>query len=274
MSHKDHQAEVRTDVPVTEVAATLRRCWDSSPDGRSFAVAVRIAGLTLTRGRRGVIALDQAGTPHALPRRLGLKADAVCKKLADLDITSLPDIDDIKAAEGRPSPRRTIIMPKPTFAAAQVRRRKPGPPEPVTPADPAYWTNLGYEVEPIGGVLVVTLSAALKLEDRGDELIFHGTPTPDATAVMVAAAKARGWQGIRFSGGTPEWQRQARLEALRQGFPLSAISLDCEPAAPPVAALPMPEHIRRRLVPEPPKNEPAPEVPVPEPAPPAPAYRP
>jgi hypothetical protein len=96
---------------------------------------------------------------------------------------------------------------------------------------------------------------------------------------MVAAGKARGWEGIRFTGGTPEWQRAARLEALKQGFPLEAISLECEDGQkPPVAAaLPMPDHVRRRLNPPKPPEEdapaqmPTPALPAPEPS--APGYR-
>lgn len=213
MSHQCWQAEVRTGVPVAEVAATLRRCWDSSPDGRSFAVAVHMAGLSLARGRRGIIAVDAAGTPHSLGRRLGLKAAAVRKKLADLDLGTLPSIEDIKAAPRRPSSPRRNTMPKPTcpFAAAQVRR----PRTPPCPLDPDCWTALGYAVEPVAGCLLVTLSDSLTLEDRGDQMIFHGAPTPDATAIMVAAARARGWQGIHFHGGDEAWQRAARLEAIK-----------------------------------------------------------
>lgn len=74
INHKEHQAEIRTGIPTAEVAAILRQCWRQSPDGPAFAVAVHLAGLTLANGRRGVIVLDPAGTPHSLARRLGLKA--------------------------------------------------------------------------------------------------------------------------------------------------------------------------------------------------------
>jgi hypothetical protein len=116
-------------------------------------------------------------------------------------------------------------------------------------------------------------------EDRGDSLRLHSAaePTDDEIRVLVEAAKARSWEGIRFTGGSPEWQRRARLEALKQGFPLDAISLECEDGQkPPVAALPMPDHVRGRLNPPKPPEEEAP-APMPTPALPAPdalAYRP
>jgi len=237
MSHQCWQAQERTGVPVADIADALRRCWDASPDGRSFAARVHLAGLRLARGRRGIVAVDAAGTPHSLGRRLGLKAADVRRKLADLDPAHLPDIDTIKAAPARPSPRRTIIMsrpPRPLAAAASVRRPRTPPRRPL---DPDYWTALGHAVEPVAGTLLVTLPGGLVLEDRGDQMLFHGTPTPEDTAALVAAAKARGWEAIRFTGGTPKWQRAARLEALKQGFPLDAISLECEDGQkPPVAA--------------------------------------
>jgi hypothetical protein len=65
---------------------------------------------------------------------------------------------------------------------------------------------------------------------------------------MVSAGKARGWESIRFSGGSPEFQRRARLEALRQGYDISQISLECEDGTPKVASM-MPDHIKRLVAP-------------------------
>lgn len=88
--------------------------------------------------------------------------------------------------------------------------------------------------------------------------------------MMVEAARARGWEGIRFSGGTEAWQRQARIEAIRQGYDPADIELECDPNKLPVI-MPMPDHLRRRLAPKPPE-EPVPAAPVSEA--PAPGYRP
>jgi hypothetical protein len=284
MSHQDWQAQSRTGVSAAEVAEALRQAWDTSPDGRAFAVALRQQGLTLARGRRGILAVDAAGTPHSLSRRLGLKAEAVRRKLADLDPAKLPSVEDAKV---NPSPIRSIDMaqtnrkpPRQFPAAAQARRKPPRPGQPApdaTPPNPDYWTGLGCPVEEVAGVLLVTLPSGTRLEDRGDQMRFHGEPSPADTAALVAATKARNWQGLRLSGGTPEWQRAARLEALKQGFDLADISLECEDGQkPPVAAMAMPDHIRRRLgLPKPPEEDtsaPTPEAPAPEPA--APVWRP
>jgi hypothetical protein len=272
MSHQDWQAQTRTGVAVADVADRLRQAWHASPDGRSFAVAVHLAGLTLARGRRGVIVLDAAGTPHSLARRLGLKAAEVRQKLADLDLSTLASIDGAKPSPPERITTMTKKSPRQFAAAAQIRRRKGSAPETATPPDPAHWTALGYAFEIVAGLLLVTLPGGLTLEDRGDQLILRGTPTPDATKLMVEAAKARGWQGIHFSGGDEAWQRAARIEAIRQGFDPAAITLACEENKPPVMAA-MPDHIRRRLGHKPPEDAPSPETPV-APEPETPGYRP
>lgn len=117
-------------------------------------------------------------------------------------------------------------MPKNTVTASRPRR-KTG--QTMPKPDPTYWQTLEYnDIEEVAGIPIITLSPGVLLEDRGDTLTLRsdGPPTADQTKLMVEAAKARGWQGIRFSGGTPEWQRQARIEAIRQGFdpPISSLS--------------------------------------------------
>ena len=145
---------------------------------------------------------------------------------------------------------------------------------------PAYWHGLGHQTTLDGTVLYVLLPGGTRLADHGDRLVLErdGEPTDEDIATLVTAGKARGWEGIRFSGGSVEFQQRARLEALRQGFPLSAISLECEDSKPKPITLDMkmPDHIKRRLVPDPaPSEDPGPQ-PVPEgPTPPqAPGLRP
>ncbi len=163
-------------------------------------------------------------------------------------------------------------MPKNTVTASRPRKKS----SQTTPKpDPTYWQTLGYnDIQEVAGILIITLSPGVLLEDRGDTLTLRsdGPPTADQTRIMVEAAKARGWSGIRFSGGTPEWQRQARIEAIKMGFDPADIELECEPNKPPVI-MPMPDHMRRRLAPTPPE-EPAPAPAMPAPEAPAPGYRP
>ena len=273
----DWQAQARTGIQVADVAAILRQCWRSASDGKSFAVAIEAEGLCLANGRRGIVIVDHAETPHSLPRRLGIKAAEVRKKLRDLDPAALPTVETAKS----PQPTRRASMPRKTFSASQPRRRRSRQNEAdqaPTPLAPGYWRALGYEAAAVGPIVVVTLSGGTRLEDHGDRLVLDrdGDLTDEEIRVMVAAAKAKGWDGIRFSGGGESFQRRARLEALRQGFALDRVSLECEDDRYPPAAIDnmqMPEHVRRRLAPSPaPDNTPSPQ-PIPTEAP-APAIRP
>ena len=96
-THGDWQAQERTGIRVEDVARLLRRCWDEAADGAAFRAAVWAAGLSLASGRRGIVVIDAAGTPHSLPRRLGLRAGIVWQRLADLDPAALPTADDCVA---------------------------------------------------------------------------------------------------------------------------------------------------------------------------------
>jgi hypothetical protein len=257
-THKDWQAQARTGIAVKDVAAILRRCWRSSLDGESFMAAIKAEGLCLARGRRGIVVVDRAGTPHSIPRRLGIKAVEVRRRLRDLDPAALPTVEAAK----HPPPTRRVSMPRKTFTASQPRRRRPGQNEDAqapTPLAPGYWHALGYEAAPVGPIVVVTLSGGTRLEDHGDRLVLDrdGEPTDEEIRLMVAAGKAKGWGGIRFSGGSESFQRRARIEALRQGYELSQIALECEDGKPRPAAfdMPMPDHVRRRLAPPPAPDE-------------------
>jgi hypothetical protein len=120
--------------------------------------------------------------------------------------------------------------------------------------NPGYWIALGLEVDELSDAIRVKLPGGAILWDRGDRLTLSraGEPTDDEIRILVAAGKARGWQEIRLTGGSTEWQRRARLEALRQGYRLDQVSLECEDGDPkPLAAqpMPMPEHVRRKLLP-------------------------
>ena len=270
-THRDWQAQTRTGIQVADVAAILRRCWRSSPDGKSFMAAVKAEGLSLANGRRGIVVVDHAGTPHSLPRRLGIKAAEVRRRLRDLDPAALPTVE---AAKASPPPTRRASMPRKTFAASPSRRRRrsqdPAAQAP-TPLAPGYWHAIGYEAAAVGPIVVVTLSGGTRLEDHGDRLVLDrdSEPTDEEIRLMVAAAKVKGWDGIRFSGGSESFQRRARIEALRQGYELNQITLECEDGKPRPATMdmPMPEHVRRRLAPPPaPDNAPSPR-PIPEEAP-------
>lgn len=59
------------------------------------------------------------------------------------------------------------------------------------------------------------------IEDHGDHLIFQGEDYTKGAKAMLEAARAKGWEQIRF-WGSDEWRQAAIAEAIRQGFRVSA----------------------------------------------------
>lgn len=98
-THQDWQAQTRTGIQVADVAAALKSAWDSTTTGSEFAATVKQAGLHLAVGRRGTVVVDGVGTPHSIPRRLGLRAADVHRRLADLDTAILPTVGELKARQ-------------------------------------------------------------------------------------------------------------------------------------------------------------------------------
>ena len=254
------------------MAAILSASWAATKDGRSFSKAIEARGLILARGRRGIVVVDSAGTPHSIHRRLHLKAADVQGRLRDIDQSRLPTVENIQ--KSRTTRTQKLKRIDTDMEQAQAFRVTSGPSKrkrkTATVSEHAsYWKSLGLVPEFKFGAITITLSNGTRLFDRGDEIALfrNGDPTDDEIKMMVTAGKARGWTAVRFSGGSPEFQRRARLEALRQGYRAEDISLECEDSIsrPMAVSGPLPEHIRRTLAP------PAPPVPAdPPPQPPEP----
>ena len=251
-THSDHQAQERTGIKVDDVAGILQHAWTCTTTAQQFKTAIERQGLVLAQGYRGIVVVDSAGTPHSIPRRLQLKAGEVNRRLASLDSNSLPTVDALKL--NRRNEMRDSQYERPKRRPRKQYTAQSNSPQPTkAPLSPDYWTKSGFHVETFPCFLLVTLSATTTLEDHGDHLTLNcpGEPSDDDIRLMVEAGKAKGWQSIRFFGGSPEFQKRARLEAMRQGFPLDRISLECEDGQPkPEMTMPMPEHIRKKLQPE------------------------
>ena len=269
-THGDWQAQERTGIAIRDVASALQEAWAASPTGQAFAAAIRREGFRLARGRRGIVSVDEAWTPHSLPRRLQLKAAVVQRRLADIDMAMLPTVEDFKARittsrRNTMDTGNTKIM---EFGATDARPRRGRRPADRSLLLPGYWQAMGLEFDEVADAIRVKLPGGTVLWDRGDRLTLSrvGEPTDEEIRILVAAGKSRGWEEIRFSGGTPEFQRRARVEALRQGYRLDQIFLECEDGMPqPMSVAPMPDHVRRRFAP------PRPAVPADPPIPDAPA---
>jgi hypothetical protein len=248
-THRDCQASRRSGVSVKGVTAALQDAWGATRTGVEFRSELAERGIALALGARGVIAVDGAGTCHSIPRRLGLRAGEVNRRLAEINRSSLPAVHQVRrtaAPEITQHRRRVMVSCK---MGSAVRKR------PSWEAVLAYWLGLGRLAEQRSDGVWVRLGT-LWLHDRGDLISMHlddpREPTDEEIATMVAAGRAHGWATIRFFGGSPEWQRRARAEAIRQGFRSSHVTLECEAGAaavmagPPEPEEPRPEHLLRR----------------------------
>lgn len=263
-NHRDRQAANRTGIATADVAAALDAAWRGSRDGRSFRAAVKSFGWELATGRKSIILVDEAGTPHSLPRRLGIGAIDVRTKLKDLDTTSLPSVEEvqakIKGGQKMEAPKK-----KKTAPPAVAFFTKPGDTRKVYDAEiEQFW--ISQKATPIlkDDVWHIFIHGA-EFRYFGDRIECFNSdgsmPNEAQTDVMIAAIMARSGGpdaggGIRFHGGTPEWQRYARTRAIAAGYPADKVLLECEGYKPQAAATAdMPDHVKAALG----YREPAPE---------------
>ncbi|WP_217992121.1 relaxase/mobilization nuclease domain-containing protein [Caenispirillum bisanense] len=242
-NHRDWQASLRTGVPTMSVANRLCQAWAASSDGRGFRDETAARWLVLAQGRRGVVAVDEGGTVHALARRLGVRAAEVRKRLADLQIDDLPTVEEAKAAQqrgekkmGKRANTQTIQAKAQTWAPVSWDEIE------------EYWRRQGATDVQRGldGLRFLWLGARWLDQGDGITLETDGEPSDEQVRALVEAARQRGWKGIHFSGSAA-FQHRAKQEAIRQGYDPQSITLDCEPQCPETQQVPMPEHLRKRL---------------------------
>lgn len=74
----------------------IAEAWERSDDGRGFANALAARGYRLAKGRRRLVVLDPYGQAHNPVRHLeGIRTNDFQKRLHDLDITQLPEADEL-----------------------------------------------------------------------------------------------------------------------------------------------------------------------------------
>lgn len=220
-SHRDQQAAIRTGIGVDEVSANLRDAWRRQSSGSDFARIIQAQGLTLARGRRGIVAVDAQGVPHSLPRRLGLRAAEVRAGLQNIDIDRLPTVADGKRrGVAAPSKEESMGNKLKGINGVACAKDTSGRQRPSWPELQDYWTRQGYTSDIRDKGVWVNLNGSGWLHDAGDRITVYrdGDPTDDDIRLLVQAGRERGWQTIRFFGGSDGWQRRAREEAIRQGF--------------------------------------------------------
>lgn len=124
------QQAAKSGIQPRDVAATVKALWQEHGTGPAFVAALRSADLTLAMGRRDLVVLDQAGDVHTLARCLNVKVAEIRQRLADVDRSKVPTVEDARAE-------------------MDLRRKKEAEPEEEKPAPRSY----GAEVLALAAML-------------------------------------------------------------------------------------------------------------------------
>ncbi len=97
-SHAEMQQAERSGLAPAEARTLLTEIWNRTDSGQAFAAAIDEQGWMLARGdKRDFVVLDPAGETHNLARRIeGAKAKDVRAHMADIEVASLPSVDEAK----------------------------------------------------------------------------------------------------------------------------------------------------------------------------------
>lgn len=103
----------RTGLDPRKITAEVSALWNESKDGKAFVAALEDHGYLLAHGdKRDFILIDQAGNHHNMTRRTGARAIDVREKLADIERTSLPTVEQAKATQKERFEQRGADMPE------------------------------------------------------------------------------------------------------------------------------------------------------------------
>jgi hypothetical protein len=92
------QQGAKSGIQPRDVAATVKQLWTEADSAPSFAAALEHEGLTLALGRRDLVVLDHAGDVHTLARCLNLKVADIRERLAGVDRSQLPTVEQVRDA--------------------------------------------------------------------------------------------------------------------------------------------------------------------------------
>ena len=92
------QQAAKSGIDPRDLASQVRGLWGKSDSPQAFAEALKQDGLTLAIGRRDLVILDHAGDVHTLARCLNLKVADIRERMAGIDRSTLPTVEQARDA--------------------------------------------------------------------------------------------------------------------------------------------------------------------------------
>lgn len=92
------QQAAKSGVQPRDVAATVKQLWKESDSAKSFAASLAWEGFTLAVGRRDLVVLDRTGDVHTLARCLDTKVAEIRDRMAGIDRSKLPSVEQAREA--------------------------------------------------------------------------------------------------------------------------------------------------------------------------------
>jgi len=92
------QQAAKSGIQPRDIAEAVKQLWKEADSAPSFAAALKHDGLTLALGRRDLVILDAAGDVHTLARCLNFKVADIRERMADIDRSQLPTVEQGREA--------------------------------------------------------------------------------------------------------------------------------------------------------------------------------
>lgn len=109
-----------------EARAIVSEVAHASDNGQAFRAGMEEKGWLLARGNRGLVTLDPYGHIHSVARRAGMRAAEVRAKFGDLDLATLPSVEEAKQLQRQFQPTRPSRL-QPAQTARMEQAPEPAP---------------------------------------------------------------------------------------------------------------------------------------------------
>lgn len=118
----------------------IAEAWAASDSGKGFVTALAERGYALAQGNKRLVVVDPYGKIHNPTRHIeGIRAKDLKARLQDLDLTALPDAEEIalthETRHGEKKAARKAELKAADVAASFTKAATPSPDAPTSPAN-------------------------------------------------------------------------------------------------------------------------------------------